>query len=92
MSYHEQDDVVMTDLPRFSVAAIDLGFDPRLADMAVEYPEWCGDGPIVLEYSTDTRRSDTPSEKVTQLCDSKAAALRILRRHGYRIVFVRCRR
>jgi len=71
--------------PRFSVAAIDVGFDMRVQDMPVEYPAWCGDGPIVLEYSTDTRRTDEPSEKVKRLCDSKTEALHILRRHGYRV-------
>lgn len=69
--------------PRFSVAAIDVGFDVRVQNMLVEYPH---DGPVVLEYSTDTRGTDKPSEKIVRLCDSRAEALRVLRRHGYRVL------
>lgn len=69
--------------PRFSVAAIDVGFDVRVHDMPVEYPY---DGPVVLEYSTDTRGTSTPSEKVVRLCDTRAEAVRILKRHGYRVL------
>lgn len=67
--------------PRFSVAAIDVGFDVRAHNMPVEY---CIDGPVLLEYSR--RRIGQPSEKISRLCDTKAEALRILRRHGYRVI------
>ncbi|MGH8519866.1 MAG: hypothetical protein ACREU9_00170 [Gammaproteobacteria bacterium] len=68
--------------PRFSVAAIDVGFDVRVQNMLIEFPH---DGPVVLEYSTDTRGTEKPSEKVVRLCDSRAEALRVLKRHGYRV-------
>lgn len=70
----------MMDIPRLSVAAIDVGFDVRAHNMPVIYPEWAGDGPVVLEWT-----QAESGEKMTRLCDSRAQAVRILRRHGYRV-------
>lgn len=69
--------------PRFSVASIDVGFDVRTHDMPVAYPH---EGPVILEYSTNAR-GDKPSTKVTRLCDTTDEAVRVLRRHGYRVVW-----
>lgn len=73
------------ELTPVTFAAIDLGFDPRETNMIVEYPAWAGDGPVLLQYSTDTRGANAPSEKVSRRVQSKAEAVRILRRHGYSV-------
>ena len=73
------------EIPRITFAAIDIGFDLRVQKMVATYPAWAGDGPVTLEYSTDTRGTDSPSRKITRVCESKAEALRIRRRHGYRV-------
>lgn len=77
--------------PRVTFAAIDVGFDVREEDMLCEYPAWAGDGPVLLEYSTDARKTGVPSKKIARKCDSKGEALRILRRHGYRVRVVKAR-
>lgn len=72
--------------PRLTFAPIDLGFDPRAHNMAVEYPMSAGSGPVVIEYSADPRRTGRAEEKRSRLCDSRVEALRLLRRHGYRVI------
>ncbi|MDP2660378.1 MAG: hypothetical protein Q8R28_06590 [Dehalococcoidia bacterium] len=75
----------MEELTPLSFASIDLGFDPRLHNIITIYPAWAGDGPVLLQYSTDERLTGAPSSKITRAVGSKAEAIRILRRHGYSI-------